>query len=104
MPDVPDAGNESSSMSIIENFSKMGTYIGQQQIEEFTCHGYISDQPEGDIIEYWVSEELQEVLLAKSISNDKESTLRLFDIRRVEPDSELFTVPADYKDASSMST
>lgn len=89
-------GVEQPFNDVLENFSKQGEYIGQQLIEGLNCHGYRSNQLGSGTIEYWVAEELQEVLLAKSTSGDEESILRLFSIRHIEPDSRMFTVPADF--------
>lgn len=76
----------------------MGDDLGQKIIEGLVCRGYRLTQTDGRIIEYWVSQDLSEILLAKSLFAEEEITLRLFDIRRNEPDNNLFTVPADYEE------
>lgn len=60
------------------------------QIEGLTCDGYSIIQPEGRKIEYWYSNDLNEILLLKSTSSDEKFTLRLFNIQHGEPDNELF--------------
>jgi hypothetical protein len=74
-----------------------GENIGEKVFEEMRCRGYRRNDRERGDIEYWVSEDLLEVVLAKSIFKEEESTLRLFNIRRVEPDRNLFSVPEDYE-------
>jgi hypothetical protein len=94
---IEEATDEEVS-DLLKDAASKGTVIGKQIIEGFVCHGYRIDQPEGSVIEYWISEELSDVLLAKSESTKEEIILRLFSIRRVEPDSSLFTAPIDYQD------
>jgi hypothetical protein len=75
--------------------------LGQQQVEGLPCRG--TRLRSGDsVIEYWHWDDLGEVLSEKRVSKDEESTWRLFNIRRVEPDRTLFTVPADYKEARDL--
>jgi hypothetical protein len=95
--DIEEASDEEAS-DLLKDAASKGTLIGKQMIEGFVCHGYRIDQPEGSVIEYWISEELSDVLLAKSRSTKEEITLKLFSIRRDEPDGSLFTVPMDYED------
>jgi hypothetical protein len=75
-----------------------GEDAGRKVIEGLMCRGYRMKQ-QSEEIEYWVAEDLLEVVLAKSVSKDEESTLRLFNIRRIEPDGKLFSVPVNYKTA-----
>jgi len=73
--------------------------IGRKVIEDLVCRGYRLKRQENGEVEYWISEELQEVVLAKIVTRDEESTLQLFNIRRIEPAGSLFTVPKDYEKA-----
>lgn len=77
-----------------------GDDIGRRVIEGLPCRGYRGKSQHGGTVEYWVSEELLEVVLARSLLRGEENTLRLFNIHRIEPDSKMFTVPADYKTAA----
>jgi ankyrin repeat protein len=75
--------------------------LGSKEIEGLTCDGYQIKVKEGASVEYWFSRDLNQLVLAKAVSESGESTWRYFNFRFVEPNSSLFTVPADYKDASS---
>lgn len=70
-----------------------GNIIGQKQIEGLNCIGSRIYCLEGGIIDYWYSYELMEIVLVQSILGSEERMLRLFDIRRVAPNSDLFVVP-----------
>jgi hypothetical protein len=54
---------------------------------------------DGSVIEYWVAEDLLEILSATYRQGEMESTVRHFDIQRVEPNSEMFAVPDGYEHA-----
>ena len=88
-------------ISKLNSKSELSTFddnnFGERVIENFVCHGYQRKQKENNMFEYWVSEELNQIMLAKSILGDETHTLRLFDIERLEPDSKMFVVPKDYK-------
>jgi len=71
--------------------------IGKKVIENLICLGYQRKRGENDVFKYWLSEELNQIVLAKSVLGDETNTLRLFDIKRLEPDSKMFVVPKDYK-------
>lgn len=69
--------------------------LGVRELEGLLCQGRrgrLSDA----VVESWYSDDLMEVVLEKTTAGDEDNTLRLFEIRRVEPDSELFNVPPDY--------
>jgi uncharacterized protein len=72
-----------------------GEDLGVRELEGLVCHGH-RDRLNDAVVEFWYSDELMEVVLEKRTTQDEDTTLRLFDIRRVEPDSELFKIPADY--------
>lgn len=72
-----------------------GEALGERELEGLICHGHRSHLGD-DVVEFWYSDDLREVLLEKRTSRDEENTLRLFEIHRVEPDSELFSIPAGY--------
>lgn len=94
---IEEASDEEAS-DLLKDAAGKGILIGERMIEGFICRGYRMNQPESGVIEYWISEELSDVLLAKSRSTKEEITLKLLSIRRDEPDGSLFTVPADYED------
>lgn len=87
--------------SAMQNTSEIqGEEIGARSIEGLTCHGY--RRHSGDsVVESWHSNELGEVLLEDSTGKYQRTFLRLFDIRQVEPDSYLFTLPADFKNLNA---
>lgn len=93
-----DVGDE-VSMDFLEAVASTAEDIGRRLIEGLTCRGYRVAQPKNGMVEYWFSEELQDVVLAKSTGGNEEGMLRLFDISFVEPDSSMFIVPTGYKDA-----
>ena len=66
--------------------------IGQQVIEGMDCTGYRSTA--GLKMEYWVADELQETILTRLDVDGKQITQRLYNIRRNEPDPQLFVIPA----------
>ncbi len=87
--------SKSNSESELLTFD--GNNIGEKVIENFVCRGYRRKQEENNVFEYWVSEELNQIMLAKSVFGNETSTLRFFDIERVEPNSKMFVVPKGYK-------
>lgn len=73
-----------------------GQKIGKQIIEGFVCQGYRVGEDADNFTEYWVAEEIPEVILAKDFQENLEAELRLFDIEFIEPTDELFILPDDY--------
>jgi hypothetical protein len=67
-----------------------------KHIEGLLCHGFQTNLPNGEL-EFWFSEDLKEDLLERSLNREQEKSMRLFNIRRIEPDTNLFIVPPDYK-------
>lgn len=90
---VSDSASESNS----ESPNYLGQDIGKKNIENFICRGYRKERGENDVFEYWISEELNQLLLAKSIIGNEATTLRLFNIKRIEPNRKIFVIPQDYK-------
>lgn len=89
---VPLSSSDSeSSLPIFE-----GNDIGKKVIENLVCRGYQKKRGDDDIFQYWVSEELLEALIAKSVSGNETNILRLFNIKRLEPNRKMFVVPKDY--------
>ena len=91
----PDSELPASSESELPTF--IGEDIGKKVIERLVCRGYRVERTENDILEYWVSEELSEVLEAKIILENEENILRVVNIERVEPSGGTFLIPGDYK-------
>jgi hypothetical protein len=57
-----------------------------------------NDRPITTITETWTSPELKMVILSKdSDPRNGESTTRLTNVTRAEPDPSLFQIPADYE-------
>lgn len=74
-----------------------GEDIGRKVIDGLACRGYRRNGSGGAVVEYWVAEELLEAVRVRSLDGDADDTLRVFDVRRGEPEGRLFTVPADYQ-------
>jgi hypothetical protein len=68
-----------------------------KEIEGVVCIR-LKEKVNGCLIETWYSEQLREVVLEKRTCNNEERSLRLFNIRQAEPESQLFKVPSDYKE------
>ncbi len=92
---LTERGNELPAATKKDLSGEDGEDLGERELEGLICHGHrchLSD----DVVEFWYSDKLLEVVLEKRTNQDEENTLRLFEIRQVEPDSELFSIPADY--------
>ncbi|MGI8656718.1 MAG: ankyrin repeat domain-containing protein [Pyrinomonadaceae bacterium] len=99
LPAVPEKFNAEPLIAPVRSSLKVRDEdLGEQLLEGLICHGYRSHM-EDSVIEFWYSDDLQEILLEKTVSQDEESILRLFEISRGEPSSTLFSVPADYTSA-----
>lgn len=77
--------------------SRSGPANQSRDIEGLTCRGFNIEGVNGFDVELWFSEALEMVLLEKRVGLTEERIARLYDIRRIEPDRNLFIVPADYK-------
>lgn len=73
-----------------------GRKIGKQIIEGFVCQGYRIGEHTDNFTEYWVAEDIPEIILAKNIQEYQEAELMLFDIKFNEPNDELFIIPSNY--------
>jgi hypothetical protein len=73
--------------------------IGQRVIEGVICDGFRREETDRRI-EYWASSELHQVVFEEIISDFSDCTCRVYDIRKQEPDPQMFVVPADYTDVS----
>ena len=97
---IPETHNNSADNEPKEHLSHLsftGEEIGSKKIEDLTCRGFRIKRGDS-VTEYWVSEDLLEILLVKEWGADEENTLRLFNVNRIEPANDLFTVPVDYKE------
>lgn len=74
--------------------------LGERYIEGLLCHGYRGSRGGEHVTTLWISDELGEALIEENVGGQEEDMLRLFNIRRGEPDNTLFSVPADYKPES----
>ena len=100
LPGAPSGAAAASFEEVLIAVASSSNDLGREVVEGFVCRGYGVTAPGGDTLEYWVSEELSAVLLAKNLRDNEEITFCLYDIERIEPESTLFAVPADYEDAS----
>ena len=90
-----EPGRESTFATKKDLSGEDGEELVERELEGLICHGHRCQLADA-VVEFWYSDELMEVLLEKRASPVEENTLRLFEIRQVEPDSELFSIPADY--------
>lgn len=69
--------------------------LGQAEIDAVPCHGYRLRLHEVQV-EFWLSHELNAVILEERSAAGETSRQLLFDISRAEPNEKLFAIPADY--------
>ncbi len=79
-----------------EELQFRGEDIGHKVIEGLECRGYRMNLSDGSIMEYWVAEDLLEILYATYKHGAMESSVRHFEIQRDEPQANMFAVPSDY--------
>jgi hypothetical protein len=76
--------------------------LGNKQKESKEIEGIVcirlTEKVNDCLIETWYSEKLREVVQEKRTCDSEEHSLRLFNIRQAEPESQLFKVPSDYKE------
>jgi hypothetical protein len=70
------------------------TFIGEKIIEGMRSRGYRRLGQGGQLIEFWVADELQAIILGEISWDGLEMSLRVHDIRQGEPNPELFAIPA----------
>lgn len=76
--------------------------LGERDIEGFKCRGYRIRMPDDAELEYWVLDDLTDVVLEKRTSAaGDESTLVLFKINRSEPAKDLFGIPDGFSTSSN---
>jgi len=72
--------------------------LGYKTIEGLMCKGYRMVDHSGRLAtEFWYSDELEGVIQIKSVGEGREYTWRLFNISRISPDAQVFTVPENYR-------
>jgi hypothetical protein len=71
--------------------------LGQKEIAGIKCRGYRMRHSGEAQVECWLSYELAAVIIEKRTTDLEQSTLRLFDISRSEPDEKLFIIPDAHK-------
>lgn len=93
-PDHPQTSTESLGSQTIE-----GVYVeGKRTTVTFPVGSMGNDRPLVRIMEYWTSPELKLTVVSKNSDlRMGDSTMRLQNINRSEPDLALFRVPADYQ-------
>ena len=103
---VPPASTAASAAKLRTQFET--EKLGSQNIEGIVAEGTRStrtfpvgeignDRPIVTISEYWISQELKQMVLSKT-SDPRlgDNTMRWTNITRTEPDASLFTVPSGY--------
>ena len=83
-----------------EELQFAGEDMGCSIVEGFECRGYQTKLSDGSVMEYWVADDLSEILYAIYTNGEKESSVRCFDIEKVEPEANLFDVPSDYTEGN----
>jgi len=96
-PATPVAGPRATSQDlgtqVIEGVSAQGT----RTVTTWPAGSRGNDQPMTDTSESWYSQELKSTVLSKSASaRNGETVTKLTNIRRGEPDPNLFQLPRDY--------
>ncbi len=79
-----------------EELQFTGEDIGRRKIEGFECRGYRMSLSDGSVMEYWVANDLLEILYATYRNGELESSVRHFEIELGEPQANVFVVPSDY--------
>ena len=83
-------------------FGMAGLYHSGRSVCQVICYQNKPESRVGDSRgEVWISDELNLPVLETFVTPEEESSWRLFNVRRIEPDKALFSVPADYTDASA---
>jgi hypothetical protein len=92
--DLPQSSTESLGSQTIE-----GVYVeGKKTTTTFPVGLMGNDRPLVQVMEFWISPDLKMTVVSKnSDPRMGESTMRLRNINRSEPDPALFGVPADYQ-------
>jgi hypothetical protein len=93
-PDHPQTSTESLGSQTIE-----GVYVeGKKTTVTFPVGSMGNDRPLIRVMEYWTSPDLKLTVVSKNSDlRMGDSTMRLQNINRSEPDPALFRVPADYQ-------
>ena len=93
-PERPEVSTESLGTQVIEGVSVEGTKLTRT----FAVGAIGNDRPIVSLTESWFSPELKVVVLSKtSDPRMGESTMKLQNIDRSEPDPALFQIPPDYQ-------
>jgi hypothetical protein len=66
--------------------------LGSKEIEGLTCRGYTLSRREDGKVEYWYSEDLDDLIFIKLTRRSEQITWRLFNISRTEPPRHLFSI------------
>jgi hypothetical protein len=90
----PDVKNEDLGEQVIEGV----TAKGRRTTHTWPTGSQGNDRPFTSTNETWMSSELKEVVLTKSVDpRSGETTMKLINISRIEPSADLFFPPADYQ-------
>jgi hypothetical protein len=93
VPPKPDSKNEDLGDQNIEGVIAKGT----RTTTTWPIDSQGNDRPMSDVSESWFSQELGLTVLSKfNSARNGESTTRLINISRLEPDASLFQVPPEY--------
>ena len=92
---VPIDGVGVTSPTLFGDPGPNDTFIGEEVIEGMNCRGYrrLGRRIQEIEIEFWVADELQDTLLARVSAGGFESSFRVHNIRKTEPNPELLAIP-----------
>lgn len=82
-------------------FGRRTESLGEKDIGGIKCRGYRIQTAVDVELEYWLSNDLLDVILEKKTSAGEESTRLLFNINHSEPAEDLFSIPHGYSTNSS---
>ena len=87
--------NTGSDLAVVPE--ALNSEISVEHREGLECRVYRMKIPGEIEFESWFSVELREVVFEKRVTPSEEKTIRLVNIKRVEPSSERFVIPQGYE-------
>jgi hypothetical protein len=70
--------------------------LGRKDIEGMRCAGYEIQKPGEYTVQYWISDDLNQLFLVQIVSEEEEITWRLFNLEVTEPDVSYFDIPRNF--------
>lgn len=92
-------GISKSSIAIPVSFSNSMPELGWKEIEGLRCAGYKIQKPGDYTLQYWLSPDLEQLLLVNIMNEEEEFTWQLFNLKYIEPDMSYFDLPGNFAQA-----